>query len=578
MSKNKFLPMKNLSANEIVADINIGWNLGNALDSHDGYKAFVYYQDTNDKIFSQSQNIYLTACDDGKSLSGKFSCKMDFIKSSDTSKPRILGLEILNISKLINVGVLNVDVIKADINTNGKTYQLSELLGNHLVSVLPSGAIIVKTSKFNVNLINTSNFKVGTIFIEFTFTPETMDLKPDIFETLWKNPIVTKELIDKIREVGFNAVRVPVTWCMNMDANGKVKIAWMDRIEEVVNYVLDNNMYCIINLQHDTGIENGDGSGWLKADISDNSMVTKFALLWKQIAERFKDYNEHLLFEGFSEIITKNATGYIWTSVTPIILNAVNTLNQIFVDTVRSTGDNNSYRCLIVEPYSASTLQKIIDGFVIPNDIIKDHIIVSVHDYEPQDFSLTNNSRSVWGNDSDKEAIDAIFYRIDKRFLYNKIPVIIGEFGSSNKSNTEIRNAHANYYVNAAKKKGVPCFWWDTGGVFSDNYKGHGIINRTTLELVYPEIALTLVSFKGTIDINILPVTSPIVDIISDINKIVPIININDDTLTLIENKDFQVKYISNKTTGKITAKINGIGKYYGTKEITFMMLCIMID
>ncbi len=160
-------------------------------------------------------------------------------------------------------------------------------------------------------------------------------------ETSWQNPAATKEKIDAVKATGINAVRVPVTWYNHMDSSYKIDEEWMDRVEEVVNYVLDNDMYCIINVHHDTG-ENG----WLKAsetNLEENKK--KFAAIWEQICERFGGYGNKLLFEGFNEILNENNN---WVNPNKESLNVVNELNQLFVDTVRTTGVNNAERYLIL--------------------------------------------------------------------------------------------------------------------------------------------------------------------------------------------------------------------------------------
>ena len=119
------------------------------------------------------------------------------------------------------------------------------------------------------------------------------------FETGWGQPVTTPEMIHMMKEAGFNAIRVPVTWSQHMDEGGNVRKEWMDRVEQVVKYVLDENMYCIVNVHHDTGTD-----GWIRADWNTYlGAKDKFRKLWKQIADRFKKYDSKLLFEGYNEIL-----------------------------------------------------------------------------------------------------------------------------------------------------------------------------------------------------------------------------------------------------------------------------------
>ena len=119
-------------------------------------------------------------------------------------------------------------------------------------------------------------------------------------ETCWGQPVTKPELLRMMKEAGFGAIRVPVTWYQEMDSNGKVNEAWMKRVKEVVDYVIDNGMYCIINVHHDTG----DGTQWLHASMTTyNNVKSKYEYLWKQIATEFKDYDQKLIFESYNEML-----------------------------------------------------------------------------------------------------------------------------------------------------------------------------------------------------------------------------------------------------------------------------------
>lgn len=123
-------------------------------------------------------------------------------------------------------------------------------------------------------------------------------------ETCWGQPVTKPELLKMMKEAGFSAIRVPVTWYQEMDSNGKVNAAWMNRVKEVVDYVIDQGMYCILNVHHDTGADSNTYKSWLKASGNNyNTNKAKYEGLWKQIAETFKDYDQKLLFEAFNEML-----------------------------------------------------------------------------------------------------------------------------------------------------------------------------------------------------------------------------------------------------------------------------------
>ena len=255
---------------------------------------------------------------------------------------------------------------------------------------------------------------------------------PSDFETSWGNPITTKAMIDDVKAAGFNAVRVPVTWTQHIGEDFTIDDAWMNRVQEVVDYVIDNDMYCILNVHHDVG-----GSSWFCA--SEDSIAedkAKFEAVWTQIAERFGEYDNKLMFEGFNEMLDENNN---WNYPGTAATSAVNTWNQIFVDTVRATGGNNAERVLIVNTYAAGTNGSSLDDFVVPTDTAENSLIVEVHYYDPMaycsEISTDGNTQTVWTENGGKSGIDGMLYNLYSHFTSNGIPVIIGEFGASNKDN-----------------------------------------------------------------------------------------------------------------------------------------------
>ena len=129
-------------------------------------------------------------------------------------------------------------------------------------------------------------------------------------ETCWGQPVTKPELIKMMKEAGFGAIRVPVTWYQEIDADGKINEAWMNRVKEVVDYVIREGLYCIINVHHDTGADGSTFKSWIKADEANYTQNrAKFENIWKQIAQTFKDYDQHLLFEGYNEMLDANNCG-----------------------------------------------------------------------------------------------------------------------------------------------------------------------------------------------------------------------------------------------------------------------------
>lgn len=287
-------------------------------------------------------------------------------------------------------------------------------------------------------------------------------------ETCWGQPKTKAELFPMFKDAGFGAIRVPVTWNNHMDSNGKVDEAWMKRVHEVVDYVINAGMYCILNVHHDTGTD-----AWIVADMDNyNTNKSKFEYLWRQIATEFKDYDEHLLFEGYNEMLdadnswsyasSKNTGSYDATAASAAY-NAVNSYAQSFVNAVRATGGNNVMRNLIVNTYGACSgegtwndhLQDPLKQMQLPTDHIADHLIFEVHAYPGLAGGLSNA----------KSSINQMMSAVETHLASKGAPVIFGEWGTEN-YDTDYDNRHddmlafAQYFVEQAKAKGFATFYW----------------------------------------------------------------------------------------------------------------------
>jgi hypothetical protein len=296
-------------------------------------------------------------------------------------------------------------------------------------------------------------------------------------ETSWGNPKTTKAMIDTLKEEGVTSIRVPVTWYNHMDSDYNIDENWMARVREIIDYVIDDDLYCIINVHHDTGEK-----GWLKASSENlDTKIEMFTAIWQQIADEFKDYGDKLLFEGFNEILNDSSE---WVNPDDEAVEITNQLNQIFVDTVRASGGNNDKRNLICNTYCAGANSAVTKNFVLPTDTIENRLIVEVHVYQPYYFtSEFYPNVTTWT----KSEINTYISNVYNQFVQNGIPVIVGEFGCVDKDNAEERLAWAKYYVDLCTEYGIKCFWWDDGG----NYK---IFNRKSLKWIYPDLFKTMLA------------------------------------------------------------------------------------
>lgn len=284
------------------------------------------------------------------------------------------------------------------------------------------------------------------------------------FEIAWGNPVTPSTLMQKLKSLGFNAVRIPITWNYHFDEEGNIDAEWMGRVKEIVDWAMEAELYCIINIHHDTGAD-----GWLrasKANYEENNEL--YAKLWEQIATEFKDYPELLLFEGFNEMLDEKAE---WNNPDAEAVEVINWYNQLFVDTVRGTGGNNAERNLICCTYAASTTGSAIDEFKLPEDSAENHLIVEVHFYVPYEF-ITDEGVN-WTTPIDtytdyvEQQIDSVFLRLSERFADENVPLIIGEFACDDKDNTEERIKWYTHVIEKANEINATCFIWDNGNKFS---------------------------------------------------------------------------------------------------------------
>ena len=305
------------------------------------------------------------------------------------------------------------------------------------------------------------------------------DVTPQNVETAWGNPLTTRQMIAAVRERGFNTIRIPVTWAQFTDDNGNVDPAWMARVKEVVDWALDEGLYVILNVHHDTGEHGSDKVCWIIADTGTyDSVQGRFANLWTNIANEFKDYDNRLMFEGYNEMLDMNNT---WNapSTGNGAYDAVNSFAQLFVDTVRATGGNNSTRNLIVNTYVASADPNVLNAFVLPTDTVSDHLICEIHAYTPWQFCSHEGDASYTAfDDNCRSQIDGLMSSLASFSSSHGVPVIIGEFGVESQNNDADRASYAAYYVSQATAHGIRCIWWDNG--ISD-YGGYAILDRNSL-------------------------------------------------------------------------------------------------
>jgi len=286
------------------------------------------------------------------------------------------------------------------------------------------------------------------------------------FETAWGQPVTDAHLMAAVKEKGFRGMRIPVTWYQHMDESGKVDAAWMNRVQEVVDYAINAGLYCILNVHHDTGAHD---DAWVRASSSSYSQShERFEYLWQQIAERFADYDEHLLFEGYNEMLDNN---FQWNEPRLLSdLQCVNSFAQSFVNAVRATGGKNLHRNLVVSTYAGAHGNNVLAGLTVPSDPCgnQNHLAVEVHSYDPWDW--VNRYNMTWTAECRRE-IENMFADLNNHFIANGYPVIVGEYGSNgadektiNKDSTPAQKAEAGRQAadmnRLCLRYGAASFYW----------------------------------------------------------------------------------------------------------------------
>jgi len=304
-------------------------------------------------------------------------------------------------------------------------------------------------------------------------------------ETSWGNPLTTQALLDTLKAAGFTTARIPATWWNHLRADGSVDPAWMDRVQEIVDYGYNIGMYVILNMHHDD-----DYGGYIPERKQEQEVTAQYTRIWAEIAERFRNYDEHLLFEAFNE---PRVPGSLleWGGGTLSQRNVINRLNAAFVETVRASSGNNAVRWLMLPTHAAARESRVMRALRLPDD---DRLIVSIHAYYPRSFAMNNPDAKTYG-EQERRSLEKMLGRIYDRFVKKGVPVYLGEFGAMDKGNTDDRVRYTADYTALAARYGMRCAWWDNGIYIDEAYGGESfaLLDRRTLQWFYPEIAAAAV-------------------------------------------------------------------------------------
>ena len=262
------------------------------------------------------------------------------------------------------------------------------------------------------------------------------------YETAWGQPVTTQEMIDGMKAAGFDSIRIPVAWSNMMADDGTYTIneKYFNRVETVLNYALNADMYVIINIHFDSGWWARFGS---KTEQERKDAMTKYKTMWTQIANRFQEYSDRLIFESANEELGTrlNSTddyegsGYYAKDDLDSLYKLTNEINQTFVDIVRSTGGNNARRFLLIAGYDTNISKTCDLRYKMPSDTIDSHLMVSIHYYSPATYCIADNPnnswgyKESWGTDEDIKTLQSELSQMRISFINKGYPVIIGEYG-----------------------------------------------------------------------------------------------------------------------------------------------------
>lgn len=301
----------------------------------------------------------------------------------------------------------------------------------------------------------------------------------------------------KVKAAGFKSIRIPVSYLNNIGSapNYTINAAWLNRIQQVVDYAYNEGLYVIINI-HGDGYNSVQG-GWLLVNGGNQTAIKeKYKKVWQQIATKFSNYNDRLIFESMNEVFDGN-----YGNPNSAYYTNLNAYNQIFVDTVRQTGGNNNARWLLVPGWNTNIDYTVGNyGFTLPTDNYRSsaipssqkRIMISAHYYSPWDFAGEENGnitqwgatstnpakKSTWGQE---DYLESQFKSMYDKFVTQGYPVVIGEFGSIDKtsydsSNNVYRAAYAKAVTAKAKKYKMVPVYWDNG---HNGQHGFALFNRS---------------------------------------------------------------------------------------------------
>ena len=302
-------------------------------------------------------------------------------------------------------------------------------------------------------------------------------------KTAWGYPLPSQEIIDKVFEIGFRTLRVPITWNFHQQSTAPYTIDqdYLTQVQETVNYGISKGMHVIINIHHD--------NTWIRPTQADAPQVKpRLGSLWTQLATRFEAYGDKLIFETLNENRLLNSPEE-WIGGTQEGRTILNEYHLEALNAIRATGGNNTDRHVMISTYAASTVPVAMDGLVIPNN--DPRTIISLHTYFPWPFCGPDDELAVWGSDEEKAQLTEEFDRIHQKWVVEEgRPIILGEWGAVDKSNLSVREEYYEFYVSESTARGLLPIVWDDGGNFR-------MLDRANLNWHFQSLADTIIAAEN---------------------------------------------------------------------------------
>ena len=317
-------------------------------------------------------------------------------------------------------------------------------------------------------------------------------------ETNWGNAAATQGMLSAVKAAGYNSVRIPMSWKQYANSSDNIRSDWMARVTEVVNYARNAGLYAVINIHWD--------GGWMQPNYATQAMANaRIQKFWTQIANNFKNYDDHLLFAGLNEVMVDGDYGTPTNEYTTV----QNGFNQVFVNAVRTTGGNNATRHLVVQAFNTN-VDWAMNYFTVPSDSAANRLMLEIHYYDPYDFTLNTGNDNIWQWGSiatsasntetwaNESYVDSKFDQLNQRFISGMgMPVIMGEYAAMSRlsvdSSQKYRTYWDQYITRSARQRGVVPMYWDDG--YSSNHSS-GQFNRASGAQYFPTLTSTIVNAK----------------------------------------------------------------------------------